>query len=43
MTRENLSEGDTNTAFIVGQVYQMEDGSLAKYAGNGQFHKIKPE
>ncbi len=38
-----LSEGEDFSAYIVGQVYQMEDGSLAKYAGNGQFHKIKPE
>lgn len=36
-------EGKDSAAFIVGQVYQMEDGTLAKYAGNGQFHKIKPE
>lgn len=28
-------------AFIVGQVYQMEDGSLAEYAADGTFRKIK--
>jgi flagellar biosynthesis/type III secretory pathway M-ring protein FliF/YscJ len=43
MGREVSHEGENFSAFIVGQVYQMEDGSLAKYAGNGQFHKIKPE
>jgi len=43
MTPEASSETDNTTAFIVGQVYQMEDGTLAKYAGNGKFNKIKPE
>lgn len=43
MGRGALAEGEDFSAFIVGQVYQMEDGTLAKYAGNGQFHKIKPE
>lgn len=27
--------------FVVGQVYQMEDGTLAKYAEDGKFYKIK--
>ncbi len=27
--------------FTEGQVYQMEDGSLAKYVGNGKFLKVK--
>ena len=27
--------------FKEGQVYQMEDGSLAKYVGNGKFLKVK--
>lgn len=27
--------------FVVGQVYQMEDGTLAKYAADGKFYKIK--
>ena len=27
--------------FIVGRIYQMEDGSFAKYAGNGKFLKVK--
>ncbi len=43
MTRDGSSEGEDLSAFIVGQVYQMEDGTLAKYAGNGTFNKIKPE
>ena len=29
--------------FVVGQVYQMEDGALAKYAADGKFYKIKME
>lgn len=29
--------------FVVGQVYQMEDGTLAKYAADGKFYKIKTE
>ena len=41
MGRGALSEEEDFSAFIVGQVYQMEDGSLAKYAGNGKFLKIK--
>lgn len=28
-------------AFTVGQVYQMEDGTLARYAADGKFYKIK--
>ena len=36
-------EGGDFSAFVVGQVYQMEDGTLAKYAGSGKFNKIKPE
>lgn len=27
--------------FVVGQVYQMEDGTLAKYAADRKFYKIK--
>ena len=27
--------------FTVGRIYQMEDGSFAKYAGNGKFLKVK--
>lgn len=33
--------GESQPDFVEGQVYQMEDGSLAKYAGNGKFLKIK--
>ena len=43
MGREGSPEGEDFSAFIVGQVYQMEDGTLAKYAGSGKFNKIKPE
>ena len=38
---EPAKSGETQPDFVVGQVYQMEDGSLAKYAGNGKFLKIK--
>ncbi|MEA5036797.1 hypothetical protein SDC9_35368 [bioreactor metagenome] len=34
-------DGKSQPVFVEGQVYQMEDGSLAKYAGNGKFLKIK--
>ena len=27
--------------FTVGRIYQMEDGSFAKYAGDGKFLKVK--
>lgn len=27
--------------FTIGRIYQMEDGSFAKYAGNGKFLKVK--
>ena len=36
-----FSEEGMDGGFVVGQVYQMEDGTLAKYAGSGQFNKIK--
>lgn len=29
--------------FVIGQVYQMEDGTLAKYIADGKFYKIKTE
>ena len=34
---------DKQPEFVVGQVYQMEDGTLAKYATDGKFYKIKME
>ncbi|HJJ43010.1 MAG TPA: hypothetical protein VJ857_03980 [Methanocorpusculum sp.] len=40
-SRGALSEEEMDGGFVVGQVYQMEDGTLAKYAGSGQFNKIK--
>lgn len=47
---ENASEraqdvfaGEQPPEFVVGQVYQMEDGTLAKYAADGKFYKIKIE
>jgi hypothetical protein len=42
----NAGPGDSSkennyTEFVVGQVYRMQDGTLAKYAGDGKFYKIK--
>jgi len=31
------------TGFQIGRVYQMEDGSLAKYIGDGKFVKVHEE
>ncbi len=36
-----LEAAEENAAFVVGQVYQMEDGSLARYASDGKFYKIR--
>lgn len=33
--------GEPKPEFTVGRIYQMEDGSFAKYAGNGKFLKVK--
>ena len=41
--RDVLVEKEMDGQFVIGQVYQMEDGTLAKYAGSGQFNKIKQE
>ncbi len=38
---ESAPADEAQPAFIVGQVYQMEDGSLAQYAADGTFRKIK--
>lgn len=38
---ESTPAEETQPAFVVGQVYQMEDGSLAEYAADGTFRKIK--
>lgn len=35
------STGEAQPAFTVGQVYQMEDGTLATYAADGTFRKIQ--
>jgi len=35
------SKENNYTEFVVGQVYRMQDGTLAKYAGDGKFYKIK--
>ena len=32
---------DPSPQFVVGRIYQMEDGSLAKYIGDDQFLKVK--
>jgi len=31
------------SGFVIGRIYQMEDGSLAKYVGDGKFIKVKTE
>ncbi|MDU9376990.1 hypothetical protein McpSp1_16340 [Methanocorpusculaceae archaeon Sp1] len=40
--QEMFSE-EEQPEFVVGQVYQMEDGTLAKYAADKKFYKIKME
>lgn len=37
--KENKNETPDN--FTVGRIYQMEDGSYAKYIGDGKFKKVK--
>ena len=32
-----------NEKFVIGRIYQMPDGSLAKYVGDGRFLKVKEE
>lgn len=34
-------KNETPDNFTVGRIYQMEDGSYAKYIGNGKFKKVK--
>lgn len=34
---------EENVGYIKGQVYQMEDGTLAQYGDDGKFYKIKEE
>jgi len=38
-----VSEPETEPQpdFTIGRIYQMEDGSFAKYAGDGKFLKVK--
>ncbi|WP_319378314.1 hypothetical protein [uncultured Methanocorpusculum sp.] len=38
---ESAPAGEVQPAFTVGLVYQMEDGTLATYAADGTFCKIK--
>lgn len=40
---ERAQEIFAEPEFIIGQVYQMEDGSLAKYESDGRFYKIRSE
>ncbi len=35
------AEGEATPTFVVGRIYQMEDGSFAKYAGDGKFLKVR--
>ncbi|MBE6506444.1 MAG: S46 family peptidase [Methanocorpusculum parvum] len=34
-------ETEPQPDFTIGRIYQMEDGSFAKYAGDGKFLKVK--
>lgn len=36
-------ESDAFAGFVVGRIYQMEDGSFAKYVGKGKFVKVKEQ
>lgn len=38
-----LEAAEENAGYIKGQVYQMEDGTLAQYGDDGKFYKIKEE
>jgi len=38
---ESAPASEAQPVFTVGQVYQMEDGTLATYAADGTFRKIK--
>ena len=37
----NTEPAESKPEFTVGRIYQMEDGSFAKYAGNGKFLKVR--
>ena len=37
----NTEPAEPKPEFTVGRIYQMEDGSFAKYAGNGKFLKVR--
>jgi hypothetical protein len=43
MTRILSKKEVTQPEFAVGQVYRMEDGTLARYAKDGKFYRIKEE
>jgi len=34
---------EMQSGFVVGRVYMMEDGSMAKYVGDGKFVKVKTD
>ena len=37
----NTEPAEPKPEFTAGRIYQMEDGSFAKYAGNGKFLKVR--
>ena len=40
--KDSANQGaDKKTAFVVGRIYQMQDGSLAKYIGDNKIVKVK--
>ncbi|MDO5844544.1 MAG: hypothetical protein Q4Q53_05315 [Methanocorpusculum sp.] len=41
--KRNVSDvtAQNSPQFVEGRIYQMEDGSFAKYVGNGKFKKVK--
>lgn len=42
MKRGDLKDSsEKKQEFVEGRIYQMKDGSLAKYVGNNQFLKVK--
>ncbi len=43
MTQILSSKEEKRPGFVVGQVYRMEDGTLARYAKDGKFYRIKEE
>lgn len=37
----NTEPAEPQPEFTVGRIYQMEDGTFAKYAGDGKFLKVR--